>query len=298
MITEDSGISFIIITNGKKVDKTLLQIKSIRDLAIKNYEIILCGVCDQFIGDDIKKYDTRSMADSGSLGGMRNLAVLNSQYQNIVVSDDDMLFPTDWYQNICSYLQDFDILTTRVVCPDGTRFWDHCCYMSPTHGHIVLNPDEKDDYLYMSGGQSWIMKKYVWQKVKWDEELLIYNCNGLKDYRDGKHNEDTDFSMRCREAGFQISHDLNTTVIHNDRTYTAIGRIVRRRVAGNGPEWCKNISVDSKTAFNIAQSLFSGGYQAECMDILRKYKAIEVIESLELNFGGSLYGSEFSYMYD
>lgn len=292
------GISFIIITDGKKVDKTLLQIESIQKLLIERYEIILCGKCNRFVNIEIKKIDASLMADSGSLGGMRNLAVLNSQYENIVVSDDDMLFPSDWYKNIISYIYDFDILTTRIMCPDGTRFWDHCCYMSPANGHIVLNPYEEDDHLYMSGGQSWMMKKYVWETVKWDEDLLIYNCNGLKDYKEGKHNEDTDFSMRCREAGFKISHDQNTTVIHNDKTYTAIGRIVRRRVAGKGPEWCKDISVDSRAALRIANILFSSGYEAEGMDILRKYKEEKIIESIESKFGGKLYDSEFSYVYN
>jgi hypothetical protein len=229
---------------------------------------------------------------------MRNLAVSNTQYDNIVTCDDDMLFPEDWYQNFCNYEQPFDILTTRVLCPDGTRFWDHCCYMSPTHGHIVLNPDEKDDYIYMSGGVSWIMKKYVWDTVKWDENILIYNCNGLQDYAKGKHNEDTDFSMRCRDAGFKISHAPNITVIHDDKSYTAIGRIVRKRVAKNGPEWCKSISIDQQTALDFAQLLFSKGYQAECMDILRKYNQTTIIDSIESSFGGKLYNSEFSYKYN
>jgi hypothetical protein len=291
-------ISFIIITDGKKIDKTIQQIKSIEKLSIDDYEIVLCGNCDSFVGENVKRIDAKHFAEAGSLGGMRNLAVHNSIYNNVVISDDDMLFPEDWYQNFSSYEKPFDILTTRILAPDGTRFWDHCCYMSPTHGHVVLNPDEEDDYLYMSGGQSWIMKKYVWDKVKWDESVLIYACNGLKDYKDGKHNEDTLFSLQCREAGFKISHDPNTTVIHNDKSYTAIGRIVRRRVAGNGPEWCDKISVNKETAVKISEVLFSSGYQAEALDILRKYNLEEIIDFIESRFGGKLDGSRFSYVYN
>ena len=118
-----------------------------------------------------------------------------------------MLFSLDWYLNIQKN-KEFDILTPKIKLPDGTRFWDNACYMSPEKGHIILNHNETDDYLYMSGGQSWIMKKYVFDKVKWDEDILIYNMKNLDQYTKGMHNEDTDYSLKCRKNGFKIKVNI------------------------------------------------------------------------------------------
>ena len=296
------NVSFIIITNGEKNDKIINQIKTIEDQKIKNYEIIVCGITDlKFKRDNIIYIEAEKEARNGSLGGLRNIACSKASYDNLVISDDDMLFSVDWYKNIKDN-KEFDILTPRVKTPDGTRFWDHACYMSPENGHKILNPNENDNYLYMSGGQSWVMKKYVFDKVRWDENILIYSMKNLEEYAKGKHNEDTDYSLRCRKNNFNIKHVPRVKVYHNDSTYTSIGRIVRRRAYHKDQKWCLNINLPTDLICNFGLEIFSYGFEAEGIDLIRKsafvdnnFSAVKHLEDIETRYGGKLDDSQFLF---
>jgi hypothetical protein len=295
-------ISFIIITNGKNNQKLINQIKSIQKQKIKNYEIIISGITDlKFNEENIIYKENEQKAKSGSLGGLRNEACNTAKYENLVISDDDMLFSLDWYSN-AQKNQEFDILTPKIKLPDGTRFWDNACYMSPEKGHIILNHNETDDYLYMSGGQSWIMKKYVFDKIKWDEDILIYNMKNINQYTKGMHNEDTDYSLKCRKSGFKIKYVPQVLVYHDDATYTSIGRVVRRRTANNNQRWCFNFNFNPDILYKFGIELFEYGYQAEGFDLMRKleiqennFLAKQFIENIEANFGGKLEDSIFTF---
>ena len=295
-------VSFIIITNGNKPKELLLQIESIYNQKIKNFEIIICGdIKDiQIPEKNIKYIESIQDAKLGSLGSMRNKACKSSSFDNLVISDDDMLFCSDWYESLLMHKESFDILTPLVKLPDGTRFWDKCCYQSPTHGHSILEPYEKDEHLYMSGGQSWVMKKYVWEKVQWDESLAIYTMKNISDYKQGKDNEDTDFAKRCRESGFSISHNQKIKVIHNDASYTGLGRLVRRRIHAN-QNWCSNLKFPHKVNTEIAKILLSFGIEAEAADILRKsssegdISAGIMLDEIEDARGGKLSNTNFCF---
>lgn len=299
-------ISFIIITNGNKPQELLAQILSIEALQVPNYEIIVCGDIKniditKFIS--VKYVENKKDAERGSLGGLRNRACEIALYSNLVISDDDMLFSKDWYVNTCQS-EDYEIMTTCIRNPDGTRFWDNACYQSPIHGHINLNYDEKDEYLYMSGGQSWLIKKELWEKVKWDENLLIYKMNNLKDYSKGLHNEDTDFALRCRNKNLHIKHNPKIVVFHNDKTYTGIGRMVRRRSFYENHRWVLNFKFPEKICLEFCNQLVQYGIQAEAVDLLR-YMALNqnsflcknMLDSLESQLGGKLQNSDFYFDY-
>lgn len=303
------NISFIIITNTGHDKKIALQIKSILAQKIENFQIIISGhITDndkkiiRQIYSDIIFVDCPQEAAEGNLGRMRNLACDKAKYDYLVISDNDMLFSLSWYSNLLK-ADDFEIMTPKVLLPDGTRFWDHCCYQSPIHGHIILNPEEHDDYLYMSGGQSWIMKRKVFDKYRWDENITIYNMSNLKDYSQGKHNEDTEYSKRCRQT-FKISHNKNVIVIHNDSSYTNIGRIILRRFNKNSHEWCKKIELPRVVMQMFANMLLEKGLIAEGLDILRKIcidhpndskQVNSFIDSIQAQYGGKLTDSEFTF---
>jgi len=295
------SVSFIIITNNHKKEELNLQIKSIRNLNIPTYEIVLCGVIDDKYknNNDIKWIEDTYNAERGSLGGMRNNACKIALYDNLVISDDDMLFTEDWYDNFKNIDNNFDIITPRVKLPDNTRFWDHACYMSPEKGHVMLNSQENDNYLYMSGGQSWIIKKECWEKIKWNEDLLIYKMSSLEDYNKGMHNEDTDFALRCRKNNFKIIHKPEIRVYHNDATYTSIGRIVKRRSESKKSNWCKTLRFPDEINIQIAISLANFGFEAEAIDILRmlisknNFLAEQVYFSIENKNGDKLEDSNY-----
>lgn len=301
------NISFVIITDGKKTEECILQLRSITKQKIPHYEIVIAGI----VPDKIRLYlhsnnipnkiiDMNHDALTGRLGAMRNRACDIAGYEYLVISDDDMLFTKDWYKNI-SKCDNFDILTPRVKLPDGTRFWDHCCYMSPSRGHIILNPSENDSHLYMSGGQSWVMNKKVFNNFRWDEDLEIYHMSNMEDYRQGKHNEDTEYSLRCRQK-FKIEHNPNIVVYHNDASYTSYGRVVRRRYNKASFDWCADIKLPPQILVEIANILIGKGFEAEGVDLFRKIylktnndQIKKILQDIDNQLGGPLEGSIFTF---
>jgi hypothetical protein len=201
---------------------------------------------------------------------MRNAGCKKARYNNIVILDDDLLLTKDWYKNLLNFDNGYDILTCQIRVPDGGRYWDHACYQSPKNGHITLEADQEDDHLYMSGGCSWLMKRHVFEKIQYDSSE-IYNMKNLKDYSEGKHNEDTYFAQRCRHAGFKIKHNHRSISIHDDPTYTNLGRYARRRENGRTHEWVKSMDLDfpPEVIVQFSAALYNSGFPAEAADVLR-----------------------------
>lgn len=299
-------ISFVIITNGQKPDKLSLVLKAILHQKIKNYEIFISGDLDKIKEEEEWTYvDAKEAASSGNLAEMRNRGCKLAQYENVLLLDDDMVLSTNFCEKLEEHGNDFDILTSQVRLPDGTRFWDHCCYQDPKRGHTVLEHNEDAENLYMSGGMAWLMKKYVFEKYQWDSKKYdFYNMSNLADYKEGKHNEDTDFARRCREGGFKIKHHHDMISYHDDASYTAVGRIVRRRRSDRTHEWIKNFDVyfPTEALSNYAITLFNNGYIAEAADIVRKglkchymdYNLTETWKIIEKSHGPKLSDSNWS----
>ena len=273
---KDLDISFIIVTNGNRDELLHTVIQGIKSQDIPNYEIIIVGYSkiNQANYSNVNYIEERELAEKGLLGAMRTVACERANYDNLVISDDDMIVSSNWYKTL-KQSGDFDILTSQVRNPDGTRFWDHTCFRSPKYGHVVLEKDEYDEkYMYMSGGQSWIMKKYVFEKCKWNESFSTgnrANMRNLNDYHEGKGNEDTDFSQKCIKEGFIVSHNHDLLSYHNDPTYSCVGKIVKRRLADRSYDWINGFDkyLPPSTYVAFAASLYNSGYHAESADVIR-----------------------------
>ena len=270
-------ISFVITTNNKRPEQLKSVVKAIHYQNIPQYEIILVGVPpkenNNIFNNNCYSLDASESAKKGLLGDMRNRACETAGNENLVLLDDDMILSKDWYKNLLNYKQKFDILTSQVRLPDGTRFWDHCCFQSRTKGHSILEEYETDDNLYMSGGQAWVMKQHVFEKAKWDGvNYDMTNMTNLTDYAQGKHNEDTDFSRKCLEAGFKISHCHQMIAFHDDSKYTCLGRVVRSRKDGKSYSWVKDVTLSSSPRQIAIQvgDLFNRGFHAEAFDVARE----------------------------
>ncbi|MAH51384.1 hypothetical protein CMI37_36545 [Candidatus Pacearchaeota archaeon] len=269
------NVSFVIITGGKKADHVKRLLSSIGLQRIKNYESIIVGnVKDlqggRFSSKNVIRIQETDAASKGELGVMRNTGCKKAQYENIVILDDDLLLTKNWYKNLLKFDQEYDVLTCQIRVPDGGRFWDHACYQSPKNGHVILEADQEDDHLYMSGGCSWLMKKYVSEKIQYDSSE-IYSMSNLKDYSEGKHNEDTYFAKRCRDSGFKIKHNHNSVAFHDDPIYTNLGRFARRRENARTHEWVKKMDLDfpPEVIVQFAAALYNSGLAAESADVLR-----------------------------
>lgn len=295
-------ISFIIITDGKKRGKIQNQLASIS----KNFQATDADICEVIISGETKSLQNEldlldlkvlfnqdsEAAFTGNLSKMRNGAAEKASLDFLVVSDDDIVFSESWLEEL-KKSKNFSILTPRVISPDGTRFWDHACFLSPTKGHMILNPNEEDDYIYMSGGTGWIMKKEVWNSIKWDESFTIYQEKGKS-----KHNEDTDFSKKCREK-YKISHNPKLVVFHDDPVYTSVGRACLRRRFSEDKNWCRELRrLPDQVLAKFSIDLFNWGLYPEAADIVRTFydnnaNCQKVLFDIEEKLGGKLEGSEF-----
>ena len=217
-ISPIEGISFCISTNASKIDKTLLEIKSINN-TMKGvnipYEIVISGVTEPFSKDDsLILNETPQDAESGLLAKLRNNAASMSKYDVLVFVDDDFIFSASWAERLIEFSKDngWQVLGNKILLPDGGRFWDRCT-ITP---HKLVNYDYPDlcAKVYQTGG-FWIMRRETYLEHKWDSSIPINAAErGLAPY-----NEDIDMTIRIHNAGIKFCFDKNNLVWHNDDSY-------------------------------------------------------------------------------
>jgi len=211
-----NGVSFCIITDGKKKEKTELEIRSIQK-TMSNvsvpYEIIVSGDTSNISDDSVVCVHTPEDAHSGMIAKLRNNAGEKANHDVVVFVDDDFLFPEDWAQNLVNYSNEnsWDILSNRILLPDGGRFWDRAI-ISP-HCLVDYEHPDYDKRLYQTGG-FWIMRRDVYSNNKWNSSIPINN------HLNGGMNEDIEMSLRMHQNNINFSFDKENLVWHNDDTYS------------------------------------------------------------------------------
>jgi hypothetical protein len=213
-IEKIDGFSFCIPTNGKRPDKTELTIKSIMSQKKEPVEIILCGDIDNFKHiKGITLIDKKEEAHSRKVALLRNKAAEKAKYNNIVFCDDDIVLTEDWSGNFIKFNQTkaWGVVSNRILSPDGTRYWDRAI-LNP---HIMVPYDhvETDKNLYQTSC-FFVIKKQIFNKIKWDETKLVYAD------RDGGMPEDVKYSIDLVSNNISLSFDKENLVWHNDDSYT------------------------------------------------------------------------------
>ncbi|MBM3836640.1 MAG: glycosyltransferase [Verrucomicrobia bacterium] len=285
------GFSFCIITNGKRPAKLREEIQSIRALKIPQCEILVGG--DVPAGfDDVIAVPMAEVAHAGRLGEMRNQLCRRAQYDRLVVADDDMIFHADFYEGLLNFGENYDVLCVRLLNTDGTRFWDWAKAGSAAEQRL-LEYTEYDSRVYVTGGLC-IMKAAVSDLVQWDGQRGFYQL------------EDVDFSERLKTAGFSIRCCPFSTVTHNDRRYTQVGRVILARKAEFKFPWEDPELQNAPPNALLAKAVETARVQryAECADYVRMClrldpmhpAARELWSKMLLAFGGdtkqsSLYAS-------
>jgi len=208
------GISFCIPTNGKRPEKTELTIKSIKAQSDKPVEIIVCGDVDNFRHiEGVTLIDKKEEAHSRKVALLRNKAAEKTKYNVIAWCDDDVILDTDWLKNTIQHSnkKGWDVLGNKVYNQDATRYWDRA----------TLTPHKLIDYDYPNYSKSlyqssafFIVRKDVFNKVKWNEDRLVYAD------REGQIPEDVQYSFDLINNSYKLDFNESALVWHNDETYT------------------------------------------------------------------------------
>ena len=222
--TRPSGISFVVITAGKRPELIALVLSSIRAQQIPDFEILVVGVYQDAPG--LTYLPAKQAAAQCRRGAMRNLGMQAARYSRIVFLDDDCILAPDWYAAFQAAPQEFDLLTMRMQAPDGSRYWDHVM-MDGNGKQRILDDDATDPLVYASSG-ALVIQSYVADAVLWDEHLVQW--------------EDMAFSRQCQTHGYEIQHAPRCLVYHADATYTSIGRWTMRRSEGRTQRWVEALT--------------------------------------------------------
>jgi len=145
-----------------------------------------------------------------------------AKYENIVFCDDDVVLSKDWLENTLEYSKNntWEVLSNKVLCPDGSRYWDRA----------TLNPHQLVDYdtseytysLYQSSA-FFMVRKYVFESVKWDETKLVFAD------KEGSIPEDVQYSIDLVKNCFYFKFNKSATVWHNDETYTQFQNLTLKK---------------------------------------------------------------------
>ena len=212
-----TGISFCIPTNGAKPEKTKQTIKSIqKEMGDFPHEIIIAGDIENFKDTEgLVLVDKNQEAHSRKVASLRNASGDRASFDIIAWLDDDILVGSGWLKNTLKHSENngWNVLGNKLLNPDGSRHWDRAT-LKP---HVIVDYDhpEYDTNLYQTSGFIMIRKK-VFEKVRWDEECLI------RADQEGGVSEDIKYSLDIHKAGYSLSFNEAATVWHNDDRYTEI----------------------------------------------------------------------------
>lgn len=169
-------ISFGIITDGSQDKRIQKIIKSIEDLSIPEYEIIVVGNSKLMFSrgyvipfDETKKY--------AWITRKKNIITNEARYENIVYIHDYIEFLQGWYEGVKSFKSDWDVMMTCVDNLDGTRFRDWLICDDPQYcdpylwdAKIAPYDYKKTEWMYVSGAY-WIAKRDFMKQHPLDERF-------------------------------------------------------------------------------------------------------------------------------
>ncbi|GIU68970.1 MAG: hypothetical protein KatS3mg002_0206 [Candidatus Woesearchaeota archaeon] len=167
--------SFGIITRGITDNIVDEIIENIREQKIPHYEIIVCGkYAGKYLNSkDVKYIYFMEKDDKGWITKKKNIICENAKYENLFVMHDRIKLHNNWFSGMKKYGNNWEILSC-IILHNGKRTYDWLslkypledirskCYLG-SH----LDYSDWDKWIYIDGGMI-IMKKYVWEKVPWE----------------------------------------------------------------------------------------------------------------------------------
>lgn len=173
------NFTFGIITT---LDNPMINLKpiirSIINLNIPNYEIIIIGGKNDELTDNIKIFKFEENPKGGWITKKKNLITKYAKYENIVYMHDYIIFDENWYKNFLDFKEDFKVCMNQILNPDNTRYRDWSLFDCANEINIffpnyLLSYDIKylSKLMYFSGAY-WVAKKYVMEEFPLNEDLF------------------------------------------------------------------------------------------------------------------------------
>tara|TARA_Y100000310_G_scaffold301781_1_gene338548 strand:+ start:779 stop:2767 length:1989 start_codon:yes stop_codon:yes gene_type:complete len=213
------GISFCIPTNGKRLEKTNMTIRSIEKQKWGSvpYEIIACGdVKNLKESKNLKLINKKLDAGVGKVATLRNAAADTAQHETIVFCDDDILLEPDWLERTIEFSENsgWKVLGNKILNPDGSRHWDRAT-LAPRVLVDYSHPASDKNLMQTSGFL--LVRKSIHTETKWDETKIVHadrNKQGIP--------EDVQYNLDLHKKDIPLSFNESATIWHNDDRYTQV----------------------------------------------------------------------------
>lgn len=178
--------SFGIISNGKNDLQVNKIIKSIINLKIPEFEIIICGDYKSIYKRKIKLLKLMKFDDKGWITQKKNILVKNFKFENCCIVHDRIIFNKNWYKGMIKWGNNFEHLgCAQKFNNHRTNDWLINERYSDIYFGFASLLDYKDwsNHVFI-GGQLHIFKKSLLLKRGWNNFLF---WNEAEDYEISKY---------------------------------------------------------------------------------------------------------------
>ncbi len=189
------NFTFGIVTLYENLEQIKEVVSSIRNLRIKNYEILIIGdgtnEPDFKESVDLKKIKFDETVKQGWITRKKNVLVDSAKYDNVVVMHDYYLFDNFWYKNFVEFGDDWDVCSNAQLLINNKRhftdwvIWDSPVF--PRYSAIPYHDWSQTRCMYQSGGYM-IVKKDFDKKFPMNEDMTWGSA------------EDVEWSLRMRTS--------------------------------------------------------------------------------------------------
>jgi hypothetical protein len=166
-------ISFAIVTDGKSHHYLSNTVKSILDLELKSFEIIIVGL-SEFPDPSVRCVPFDDSVRDGWITRKKNLAVSHSKGDIVVILHDYMKLNQDWTRsNVEAFSNStWDVAMCKITNLDGTRFRDWLLWSANSTGIrwwfnytqanlVPYNIKNLTRFMYVSGSVMIVRKDFM-----------------------------------------------------------------------------------------------------------------------------------------